>query len=369
VPADHALAELLLDAGRAVDRNSPASPTVAFLRVRLLIRRGQLDDARALLATLPDKGESGFNAEAVNMIRAERLMVARTLDEFLAAAPRAVVGLQSVDGPVDGASRFDKPVLDDDAALALTFHLPLDRLADASRSDKLPDRLRRRVALATFARAVVLWRDDIGQRVAVELQRLAPAIRADLDRYIGATSADDRHIAGVLLLVRTPGMHAYVQGLEDDVSYALADPSRQLDYLFHRNWWCEFDKKPDQGRFGFRTSELIDLLYPGPDAAQKERVPYPSFISASERQATEQEIEALATAGAARSYLAAEAISWARARPHDPDAAEALARIVDGWRRACGDEQEWELSRSAFQTLHRLFPQSEWATRTKYWYK
>jgi hypothetical protein len=109
----------------------------------------------------------------------------------------------------------------------------------------------------------------------------------------------------------------------------------------------------------------MEWLYP------RRVVAHPAFVTDAERAETEREIGALASAGPAREYLAAEAIKWARAKPDDVHAAEALARIVDGWRRNCADGEpgKWELSRDAFRTLPRLHPQSEWAKRTRYWYR
>jgi hypothetical protein len=113
------------------------------------------------------------------------------------------------------------------------------------------------------------------------------------------------------------------------------------------------------------SAPWVEWLYPN------RLVPYPAFLADTERAAVEREVNALVALGPARNYLAAEAIEWARAKPTDINAAEALARIVHGWRRSCADAgpSNWELSREAFQTLHRHFPRTEWAKRTKYWYK
>jgi hypothetical protein len=247
----------------------------------------------------------------------------------------------------------------EDAAAVFTSRLPLDRLVDAASSNLLPVRLRLRVAAAAFVRAIVLQRDEAGRRAALVLNRLSPALQADVSRYLAATDAEERHRAAVFLLVRAPGMRPWVLGEENEQSYEATEPARTLDYVFHVNWWCgsEFTKLPD--------APWMEWLYPG------RLVPYPAFVTDAERDATGREIGALAAAGPAREYLAAEAIKWARARPADVDAAETLARIVDGWRRSCagGEPGKWELSRAAFRTLHRLYPQSEWAKRTRYWYK
>jgi hypothetical protein len=76
----------------------------------------------------------------------------------------------------------------------------------------------------------------------------------------------------------------------------------------------------------------------------------------------------MAALGAAPTYLAREAVKWAVGRPTDQDAAEALAHAVEGTRWGCTDDKTTAASRSAFQTLQRLFPKTEWARKTKYWY-
>ncbi len=361
LPAGHPAGGSIVDAARSVEKTSAAFPTIAFLLVRNLSAGARRNDARALLATLPAKAAPGFLPDAVNLLNAERAMLARTLDELLTSAPRTIVQRQTIDRqglPPDGRD-YNQPALGEDAAVVFTSRLPLDRLVDAVRSDVLPARLRLRVAAAAFVRAVVLERDESARQAARILRELAPALQTDLERYLTAAGADDRHRAAVYLLARTPGLRADVPGGEDERSYEAAEPARKLDYVFHVNWWCgsEITRFPD--------TAWMEWLYP------QRVVPYPEFLSNAERAAVDREVTALVGIGPARAYLAAEAIKWAKAKPDDLNAAETLARIVDGWRRSCADAEppRWELSREAFQTLHRLFPQSEWAKRTRYWYK
>jgi hypothetical protein len=84
--------------------------------------------------------------------------------------------------------------------------------------------------------------------------------------------------------------------------------------------------------------------------------------SGNERQRAALEKEAFRAAGDARSFLAREAIAWARATPADTRAAEALARVVDGWRHACGSEDGSSIAREAFTVLHRQYPIARDAT-------
>jgi len=348
--ADHPIVPAALEAAAAVERTSPAYPTVSFLRVRTLARLGRRDEARALLASLPTSAAGAFDAEAVNLLNGERVMLARTFDEFLASAPRTIV--VSIDGKT-----FDQPSFDEDAAAAFSDRLPLDRLVEASLSDALPRRLRLRVAIAALTRAVVLRRDDVGVKVAAVVRDLAPPTAADIAAYVAAPDAEERHRAGLLLLLRTPGMHLAVQAGDTDVSYDVVEPERTFDHLFRVNWWCARDPKYS------RASELTGLLYADGRTAD------PSFVTATERGIAERENGELLGLGAGATYLAEEAIAWARARPKDARAAEALAHVVEGWRWRCGYNDRSDLPRQAFTTLHRLFPQSEWAKRTKYWYQ
>jgi hypothetical protein len=294
-------------------------------------------------------------------------MLAPSFDDVLVNAPRAIVvswddqgsGLGGRIGPrLDhtGAVTFDA-----DAALAFNHRLPLDRLVEAATKSILPQGLRRRVAIAAFTRALLLNREDTAVGLAPLLSTLAPALRADLDRYTAAATPTDRRRAGLLLLTRTPGMRTMVAGPDDDFSYAVVEPVKKFDHLLRRTWWC--GTEIDQSRSHDEVSESVALLYPSGD------VPYPAFLTDSDRAVVERELEALRAIGPARSYLARETIAWARATPQDANVAEALALVVEGWRWNCGDNDQWTLARQAFRILHGQYPQSEWARKTRYWYR
>ena len=367
VPSGHADAPALLNAAARVTSSSPAYLTVGFLRVRLLADRGGADEARAVLATLPRKAATAADAEAVNLITAERFRLARSLDELLQAAPRLVASKRwdfspwnDIDtDPDPGDALTRDPVFDDDAGLVFNRHLPLQRLVDAAASQILPARLRLRLASAAFVRAWLLGRDAEALAVAPILRALAPNVAADLQRFETASPAD-RHVAGLRLILRTPGLHAEVRGLEDDQDYDGKGLSRDFEHTFRRNWWCAMPAAAD--KFPLSESGLLPALY------RTGNVPTPAFLSADERAAAARELDAMAALGPAPNYLAAEAVTWAKARPADQDAAEGLAHAVEGTRWGCGNAGTTAASRSAFQTLHQLFPKSEWARRTKYWY-
>jgi len=238
--------------------------------------------------------------------------------------------------------------------------LPLARLVEAVKTGALPPRLRLRVASAAFARAWMLKRYDDAVVVAPTLRTLSPSLAADMRRFEAAGTPADRHFAGLRLVLRTPGLRANVKGLEDSEDYSDKELDRTFNHVFRRNWWCGFDQgesdKPGP------QSQLLQMLYPNRE------VPSPAFLSKNEIASVQNERTAITALGPAPNYLAAEAMKWAKARPTDVDAAEALAHAVEGTRWGCGDNATTRASRAAFQALHQLFPKSEWARKTKYWY-
>jgi hypothetical protein len=359
LPPDHPDVPAVLQGAEAIDRSSPAFATLAFLRARLLARRGDTTQARRLLATLPSSPQTGFEPETLNLLAAERLMLASTLEEALRNAPRTIVAGYMDGGTLAMPSGTSVPVFDADAEVMFSNRLPLSTLVEASTSPTLPARLRQRVAGAALVRALLLKRYPEALETATVLHALTPSLAPELDRLRNAATPEDRHIAGLFLLLRTPGLRAGVQGVEDDQTLKTREPAKTFDHLFRRNWWCSFDPRSPERHAP--DAELLTLLYQG-------GMPSPSFLSSDERSALDVELAALAKLGAGPTYLAREAITWAEAHPSDPDAAEALAHAVEGTRWGCTDEKTTAASRAAFQTLHRLFPKSEWARKTKYWY-
>jgi len=52
----------------------------------------------------------------------------------------------------------------------------------------------------------------------------------------------------------------------------------------------------------------------------------------------------------------------------DPRVPEALHLAVRSTRYGCTDDNTTKFSKQAFQLLHKNYPKSEWAAKTKYWF-
>ena len=61
-------------------------------------------------------------------------------------------------------------------------------------------------------------------------------------------------------------------------------------------------------------------------------------------------------------------LARARTHPNDPDLPWLLHVVVMSTRGGCTDADNRELSRTAWQLLHRRFPASSWAKKTPYYY-
>jgi hypothetical protein len=349
----------LLAAAAQVPRTSPAFSTAAFLRVRALIQRNDLAGARAALMSMPTAPGAGFDGETINLLRAARFTVAETLDELLAAAPREIVTSAGYDRP-DPSAKYDKPAWDDDVAAVFNSRMPLERLVASAESTRLPTRLRLRVAQAAFTRAVVLQQPRPGVRSARVIRAIAKAasdaeLNADLQRYVTATDEGARGRIATLILLHTPGLSINVGGRDDSESYQRDAPFLEFGHDHPSNWWCEVADSRGDG-----ASTLITAG----------GAPFPPFITEAERRDTAGELDTLTRAGSPRVWLTTAAIAWARQRPADPEAAEALALAIEGWRwsRCSSDPPKSDVPARAFALLHRQFPQSDWAKVTKYWY-
>ncbi len=93
-----------------------------------------------------------------------------------------------------------------------------------------------------------------------------------------------------------------------------------------------------------------------------------TFTPTCMQERASEEVAKLAKVPVAPDYIAAQTIAWVESHPDDPRAAEALHLTVHATRYGCADAETGRYSKQAFQLLHRRYPNSEWARKTKYWY-
>jgi hypothetical protein len=375
----HADEAALVGAARAVPASSPAYPSLAFQRARLLIREGKLDEARALAAEMA-KASAAWPPSAVNQLRAVQLRLAASFDGFLAAAIHQPVGFASDDDEGPGLSPAGQG-LSNDALDIVNERLPLSRLIDAAANPGWPEHLREEARLAALTRALLLDDRDAARRVDADVRKSYPDLAADLDAVTAAPTREERRFLVALLLARRPGLRPFMTGGQrrSSVDWSVAPPTVTPDALdeadqMRDNWWCALSPssagryQPYQpgmySRFGARVDAVTAGLYADPA-----EVPAAVFLTAEEEARAAREWQTLDAIEAAPEFFGREALAWAATHPTDARLAEALHRVVRATRLGCTTDGSGDVSRQAFTLLHKRFPRSEWAAQTPYWYR
>ena len=267
-------------------------------------------------------------------------------------------------GKTSGGERSQaRALLDTDSGKVLRERMPLSLLKEAAQSKILPVQLRRELALAIWVRSVLLDDDATAWELIPVLQDLTPELKQDLDAYLGAKNHAARKFAAAFVILKFPGMRPSM-----NTGVGRLTPLNRIDN-YPDNWWCSVSLEAKHNTtFGnfYRTqywiSDPLRTLYPDGE------VKFPEFLGKAQKLAATSEWEQLGALGTAPSYLSQQGIAWARRHPEDPRAPEALHLAVKSTRYGCIDKETSTFSKHAFHLLHKRYPNSPWAAKTKYWY-
>ncbi|HEY0835521.1 MAG TPA: hypothetical protein VGE72_16580, partial [Azospirillum sp.] len=358
-------ADELLAAAATIGPDSPAYLTVAWHRVRLLIGRKALDEARAeveRVLALPD-----LDPSSRNRFRAHGLALARSLEEFAAYAPRRAlfVHYPSDDWmtPTSGMPEFGpddtlawraelkEPAphyLDADATAVANRFLSTRRLAELARISALPAHVRRDLTLAAWTRAALL--DDVkaARDLGADLKAAFPALAGDIDAHARARDGARRRFLAAFILLKLPGASPQV---EAGIGYFY---ERDRIGAYGPRWW-------EGAAIG---GSRMDCVLRCRDAAPA-NAPRPPFLADADEAVAEAEAKALAPHADVSGTLGGTVLDWARAHPRDPRVPEALHLVVRATRFV---HTPTDVSKRAFQRLHQHHATSPWAGKTPFWY-
>ena len=356
-PAD-AFASTLVDAAAKIAPDSPAYDTAFYHRVRLLIGLKRTGEARALLdAALPALRQQKPSSK-LNALLEDRMLVARDFNEFLEFAPRSLLSAGS-EGTEDLQSQCNAnahgvnastpcPELtqglwfDKDAAEILNQQTPLSELIEAANSSTLPQSLRQPIALVAWTRSVIL--EDAKSTAA-----LAPL----LPKAVRDTAGSSDGFSADLAILRNPGIRPYVEeGVPRVASFSAFDEYRD-------NWWCTSKQDPYGDKLQLGTQYEA-----------------PAFLSSGQLAQAVSEYRRLERLPDSAALIGQRVFDYANQHPDDPQVPEALALTVRATHYAC---QNWEpggsgkseytpVSKAAFELLHKRYPKSPWAMKTRYYY-
>lgn len=349
-------AKELIAAARAVPAGSAGWASATYWGIRLAMMSGDVDGARQwadqALNTKPE-------AEVTDLVRAERMKLARDWTEFLRYAPRMWVATGGIDGETspEADELKKRPVaFDADATETLNQHVPLALWMDAAKNDLLPKALQAEVARAAWVRAILL-EDAAGARaMAGRVAQLTQELAGEMRGYLAVRDAAAARFAAVFLMLRAPGMEPEVRpGFGRTTEVMKSDMLRD-------NWWA-LAGDVRQGDRDQDHDALVDLYPKGPFGPAE-------FLPAEQRATAQTEWKKLVErSGNAVNFLAGETIAWATAHPQDPRVPQALHLAVEATHYGPADGlKSREYSKQAFDILHRRYAESEWTKKTKYWY-
>jgi tetratricopeptide (TPR) repeat protein len=373
----------LLAAVSKIGPDSPAYLTLTFHRLRLLEQSGNADAARHDLDQLLAQQGNSMPISARNEFLALRMKLASNLAEFLQFAPRLSTDATGVAPIPAGKSDYDpatpeytvtRPHFDSDASVVLTERLPLRLLANAAKSNTLAPAPRSDIAIATWTRAILLKNDAIAREMTPVVTELVPELKDDLAEYAKTSDPEAGEAAAVFAILRDPGFRPFVSASPGrGWFYANKDSHFNSIDNFGDNWWCNFlpsqNNQHPVGGFYLMFSTLrapLQEIYPG------NVVSAPAFLSAQDKNAAAEEVNALAGLPAAPRWLGQFTIEWAKAHPDDPRVPEALHNVVRSWRYGCTETNEKDApnySKDAFEILHTRYPDNDWTKKTPYWFK
>jgi hypothetical protein len=353
----------VIRAGFQISRDSPAYPTAAYHRFRLLTNSEETDLAREELdSALPDL-RTRMPASSYNLFLAERMSLSRNLDEFVRFAPREIAGRidfeTGKDYPIDEKQR--ELFFDDDSLKVFNEGMPISMLRRAAGNPSLPARLRRQLFAAAWVRAVLASDLNFARSLTSDMERNFQDLRPELQSFLSAQGAEASRFAATLLMLKFPGLSPLLKrDIADRKAMSGIDKLRE-------NWWCSFmaPGKLDDMNFGRYIPFGIQVQQQTPS-----RVPeFPGFMKQTEKSAFEREWKELAGVGAGPDFLGRVVLQWARKHPGDERNPEALYLVVKATRFGCNDAETWRYSRDAFRLLHIRYADTPWAKMTPYWFR
>jgi hypothetical protein len=367
----------LMDAAKEVSPSSPAYYTIAYHQAKILIGQNNKPEARKILARVLD--ESGdMPISTRNLFMQQRMKVAETLSEFLAASTRRPFGFSYDDDTartIDeiiaeqkswynaeyeeksqaeydlgienefAAKRLwqDRQFFDDEVAGIINSNFPTSMMIEILGKPELPDYLKRRLVLTIWTRAYLLKDEKTALGMAPQVVAVKPEIAPFMAAYTGARTPAERETAGLYLLLKNGDLSPYLQtGFEPETA-------PQVDMWQDERWWCEqYDYTYDNN-----GNEIPAATFNPPFLTR------PQSDQARTQKASLKKIED------GVSYLSGRVLKWAQTGVPDKRLPEALYLIFQGnqWiKYSCGNASE-ETREKAGDILKTRYPRSKWTAQ------
>jgi hypothetical protein len=364
--------------------------------IRLLLEKFDLENARKWAS------EVGRLLHSTQINPPLRPLLADSIDEMLAG-----------EVPGDGRNIYGHETYKSGVPLVVTDLLPKHKLLELTKLSGFNEDDKRNFLLAGWLRTYLLegWQHSLD--LLPRLRDAFPELATDIDDILQTSGDGEKHHLLTRLMLRVPRfnyrpswVHSEFQGRRYKYADGMASPS----FLFaiddynpsDGNWWCSANidriKMDMANEFfvvplrtdGFRNSDVlyIDPLLPQryywsdypEDKAERQRlraladkvIAWHPLL----KEADLDELDKLAKVESGPRMLSEQAIEWAKSSNwlsrwlrSDKYLPETLHLAVRSTRYGCRrDGLHGNYSREAFMQLHKLYPNSEWAAKTPYWF-
>jgi len=322
-------------AAAALPDSDPAWATITYLELRLHMRERDAQpsavDVPALRARFDAaiaKGDATFGADGINALRILRAPLSTSMLDFISTSM-----IRDVQDPqryawFDEIARVVSPGTSMylDISEMLSTSVPVSALVDLSENRKASDTVRGDTLKAAWTRAALLGQDQVVTRLTPALLKAMPQQVAAISAFVGEVDPVKKRYL-LARLIHTSGLSPTFSGTRED--------GRPWSSV---GWGCTYPAK--------RTNL--------------------AWLSVEEARATTVELAALMRLPTATTFYGEATLAWALKTPTDPRLAADLADVVAATRMGC--DGETVISKAAFKALHRLFPKSSEARRTKYYF-
>lgn len=282
------------------------------------------------------------------------MIVAKNLDEFLNFAQRKAIAFthnSSYDETElirnDKEGYWEKRVLawrnnqmfDEDSMTFFNEILPISSLVKAGENQKLPPYLRKNILISAYVRSVLLERKELQKRAAFQLGQVAPEMREEMTSFLNSPTELNAYYP----ILKFPVMRPYIEN-----GFGRFDIPSQTLSVRADNWWS-LDRLKNEEK---SVKESVEI----------------NFLNEIEKKEAKKELEKLISFGNSSNFLTQKAILIAKENPQAPIITELLHHAVKTTRYGDRGDNIGELSQTAFNLLHKNYPNNEWTKKTPFWF-
>ncbi|WP_131750996.1 hypothetical protein [Legionella erythra] len=240
-------------------------------------------------------------------------------------------------------------------------NIPLSMLSQLIDSKRLPQDARRELAASVWARAMLLQQQKVADGVALKAAQLNPAMKKYPLLSLTVKKPEERLKILVSALLYFPDLSPIIhlkntwtpEARYNTVYYGIKP--RKIINRNSQTYWCNH-------------GEINRIIYDDKPTPLFSKDPWPNLLTALQQQQWHTEQETLQKLPNAAVWLADKATELAKKYPHDQENAELLALAINVTRVLACYEPNDPASQRAYATLKRLYPESEGAKRTTYYY-